>query len=111
METQVETQTIAPDDLAKVVAKLDSEQLQTVYEFASFLALRTIWAHSANKTGISSPSSAFHTIDEMDDVAWMVHLAASETSELEVLRKQAMIDIETGNTTPMFNDVGEMITE
>ena len=91
--TTMETQVITPDAVTKIVATLAPEQLRTVYEFALFLQFQG------------------GAVADDDDVAWMRHLTASDTSEYAALRKQAIADIDAGLTTPMFDDVGEMVTE
>ncbi len=100
----METQTITPDAVTKIVATLTPEQLKIVYEFVAFLRSRT------NNDSLQWELDAWETASDAD-AAWMGHLTASDTSEYAALRKQAMSDIEAGLTTPMFNNVGELVTE
>ena len=103
----METQTITPDTLAQLVAQLSSEQLRIVYEFVSFLRTR---GGAGIEDELSREMGAWETASEID-AAWMLHLTASDTSEYAALRKQAMSDIEAGLATPMFNNIGDMVTE
>ena len=86
------TQVLTPDDVSRSLVKLTPEQLRTVYEFALFLQFQ---------------GSA---VTDDDDAAWMRHLTASDTSEYAALRKAALAEINAGQTEPMFNDVGEIVT-
>lgn len=103
----METQTITPDIVAKLVAQLSPEQMRIVYEFVSFLRTR---GGAGIEDELSREMGAWETASD-DDAAWMGHLTASDASQYAALRKQAIADIDAGLTTPMFSDAGEMVTE
>ena len=98
----METQTITIDTVTEVVAQLSPEQLRIAYAFVAFLRSHT--------DSLQREMDAWEAASD-EDAAWMGHLTASDTSEYAALRKQAIADIDTGLTTPMFNDAGEMVTQ